>query len=220
MLDASPTLCSSAPATHAHCPDAASGGIDTGHDDAGTNCAACGYVSDISHIARLREGDMESLGVLFQRHHSCILGVAKRLVDPTTAEDMAAEAIERLAVAVRRGRGPTATVCGYLRRIVRSCVVDYHRRRRESPQEWLHDHAVGEDGSDSVVDGLLFRQIFSRLPERWRDALWLAYTEAGGRVELARTLGLRPQAATQLLYRARAGLREELAREGVLSARD
>ncbi len=176
----------------------------------GTDPAA----GDDTLVGRLRAGDMEALGEIFARHHRCALATARRLIDPTTADDMVSEAVERLAAAIRRGHGPTSHVCSYLRRAVRTCVIDYLRKRREVPERQPEAHAVVSDSADRSVDRILCREALAQLPARWRFALWMTYAVGLGRAELGDSLGLGPQAATQLLRRARIGLRAIVTEQG------
>jgi len=166
------------------------------------------YLDDIELVARLRSGDMEALGALFARHRGCILAAARRLIDPVTAEDMASETVERFLAAVRHGHGPTENVCAYLRRTAHSCVIDYLRRRRDLPEQHLDDRILAPDHTDRILDGIQLREALARLPRRWQVALWATYGLGVGRTELGDLLHVKPQAAVQLLYRARLGLRK------------
>jgi RNA polymerase sigma factor (sigma-70 family) len=163
--------------------------------------------SDESLLADVRAGDMQAFEVLVRRHRGAAMAAARAMVDPVTAEDVVADSFERLLVAVRRGGGPRDVVRPYLLRAVRNRAVDVFRRR-ETPTE-LDDRCDALTEPQSLVeDRLLVRAAFDALPERWQAVLWMSLVEECDRHEIARHLGIPPGAVSQLLVRAKEGLRQ------------
>ncbi len=163
--------------------------------------------SDEALLADVRAGDMQAFELIVRRHRGAAMAVARAMVDPVTAEDVVADSFERLLVAIRRGGGPRDVVRPYLLRAVRNRAVDVFRRR-ETPVE-LDERGDALTEPQSVVeDRLLVRTAFDVLPERWQAVLWMSLVEECDRHEIARQLGIAPGAVSQLLVRAKEGLRQ------------
>jgi RNA polymerase sigma factor (sigma-70 family) len=158
-------------------------------------------------LLRVRTGDMDAFAELAERNRTTALAVAKTIVDPATAEDVVADSIERLLLILKRGEGPTYSVRPYFLQMVRNRAIDYRRRAVEfpvDPAEQKPELAVVPDEADATV----VRNAFEALPERWQAALWLGVVESRSHAEIGRELDVAEGAATQLLHRAREGLRQ------------
>lgn len=116
--------------------------------------------------------------------------------DPAAAEDLVQDAFARWALSEapdwedRRAKA-------YLYAIAARACIDHKRRHgRERP--------LDEDvpGGDTLSDRPLARA-WSRLPERDRELLWLAYAEEFSHDEIGSILGLRSGSIKVLLSRAR-----------------
>lgn len=156
-------------------------------------------------LARVRQGDPDAFSELAERNEAPALAVARAIVDPATAEDVVADCFERLLILLRRGDGPDGALRPYFLQMVRRRAIDYWRRQSEVPAGEVPDTAPAEaDDFDPTV----VRTAFAALPERWQTALWLSIVENRSHAEIGKELAVAENAASQLLHRAREGLRQ------------
>jgi RNA polymerase sigma factor (sigma-70 family) len=172
-----------------------------------------GSSSDAALIRLLRAGDQEALAALFARHRAAATRLARQLVDQASADDVVSEAFLKVAAAIRRGGGPDEAFRPYLLQAVRRGAIDLYRGRREVAVDPTDNTgSVGSEASDDptqrVADGLLIRQAFSSLPERWQAVLWLTEVEGSDRNSVGSELGINASAVSSLALRARTGLRK------------
>lgn len=141
--------------------------------------------------------------------------------DPDTAQDLAQEAFVRLIGEVEAGRTPT-NVGGWLFRVAANLAASRGRHLSvvarhavSQPAEDL-DSPIKRSPEDAVVgrEGVVaLQRALARLRESDREIVLLAANGLDG-AELAALVGKSEIATRTTLCRARARLRDELAREG------
>jgi RNA polymerase sigma factor (sigma-70 family) len=167
-------------------------------------------MSDASLILAVRQGDNEAGSELFRRHHGAAVAAARALSrSAADADDIASEAFGRVLRAIRGGGGPEVAFRPYLLSTVRNVFYDQVRRRREEPTDEVPEPGLGGvDMADRLAEAGLAGAAFASLPERWQLVLWHTEVEGLGAAEVAPMLGIAPNAAAALAYRAREGLRQ------------
>ncbi|MFJ4670480.1 sigma-70 family RNA polymerase sigma factor [Kitasatospora purpeofusca] len=172
--------------------------------------------SDAALIARLRAGDDDVVGTLFERHHRAALGYARSLGGMDhRAEDLASEAFVRTLAAVRAGSGPTDSWRPYLLTVVRNTAAAWATSDRRSfptddVQDWADEaeHALSPDQILAAsAEHELIVAAFRSLPERWQSVLWHSVVEGLPAEKVAQLLGLSASGVSSLAARAREGLR-------------
>ncbi|MGO4256449.1 sigma-70 family RNA polymerase sigma factor [Marmoricola sp. RAF53] len=168
--------------------------------------------SDRDLIARVRARDDAAYEELFLRHRGAALRLARRLTDHERAEDLCSEAFARILALLRRGQGPELSFRAYLLTTVRTLHLNAlrnarHERTLPDSDLVLLSTPVSE-GSEARFDAQAIARAFQRLPERWRQALWLTAVEGLSHEDVGRELGIDPNAVSSLTFRARAGLRQ------------
>lgn len=181
------------------------------------------HETDKTLLARVRSGDMDAFAELTGRNRRSALLVAGSLVDATTAEDVVSDCFERLLVTLRNGGGPTECLRPYLLQMVRHRAVDSWRNRRERPVEPATLSAATDvladlDDAGPATGTVMVRTAFEALPQRWQTVLWLGEVEGCSYAEIGRELGLQEGAVTQLLHRAREGMRQSYLKLNVSQA--
>lgn len=170
-------------------------------------------LDDLELVELVREGDTDAFGALFERHWSCVHAAALRRCDNRAdADDVTVMTFMRTLGSIGRGYGPTSCLRSYLIATTARVASDRHRGRRirEVPLE----HAPEYDDHCDVIDGTFdgaggdLALAFGRLPARWRHILWESYVVGRPVKEIAESMGLRPNTAAAIAYRARIGLRE------------
>ena len=169
-------------------------------------------------IEAVRSGDVEAYGLLYRRHVSAATTLARQLTGSRAeADDLVAEAFARVLDMLCGGGGPDEAFRAYLLTTLRN--VRYDRARRDKKLAWSDDmsrHDPGVPWEDSAVADLetsLAARAFHRLPERWQTVLWHTEVEQESPADVAPLLGLTPNGAAALAYRAREGLRQAYLQE-------
>ena len=168
--------------------------------------------SDAELIAASRAGDSDAYAELYNRHVDGARAAARALSrSKADTDDVVAEAFSRVLSTLRRGGGPDVSFRPYLLTAVRHSFYD---RTRKAKREELSDEPddivslAALDASLSGEDRAMVATAFATLPERWQLVLWHTEVEGMTPAEVAPLVGLAPNAASALAYRAREGLRQ------------
>jgi len=166
--------------------------------------------SDAELLHLLRIGNTEAYTELWRRHVRAALRVGRR-VAPGQAEDLVSESF--LAVyqqVTTTDCGPESAFRAYLFTVMRNTAVRWQKAGRLVETDPDLDDIVFENGLSWVEDREESADLlaaFEDMPERWQRVLWLSEVEDVGRGDIAAHLGIKPNAVSALLKRARAGLR-------------
>ncbi|MCF4123245.1 sigma-70 family RNA polymerase sigma factor [Antribacter sp. KLBMP9083] len=171
--------------------------------------------SDAELILKVREGDRQAFGLLYERHMSATLRFARCLVSPSDAEEIVQSAYEGTLQALLSGKGPDLDFRGYVYQTVRHTAYNLHRgarRTRPSTDDEL-EFALGRfaDEDDPALKGFeqtIVYQAYDRLPERFKLVLRYALVEEQKPAQIAPILGLNPNGVSALIYRAKSALRD------------
>lgn len=165
---------------------------------------------DAELLRALRDGDRSAYVVLWERHIGAALRQASRLL-PSRAEDLVSEAFLAIYQQVTTSdKGPEFAFRSYLKAVIRNIAI---RWRTEA---YRVDDSVDADRIDfrdalSLVereaDANELLGAFQELPERWQRVLWLSEVADVARPEIAKQLGIKPNAVSALQRRARSGLK-------------
>lgn len=166
--------------------------------------------SDAELLDELRHGEHDAYVVLWERHIGAALRYARRLI-PYRAEDLASESFLAIYQQVTTtGKGPDFAFRSYLKAVIRNTAIRWRK------EESRFDDTVEADAVD-FRDALTLVEreanasellgAFQDLPERWQKVLWLSEVAEVGRPEIARELGIKPNAVSALHRRARSGLK-------------
>jgi RNA polymerase sigma-70 factor (ECF subfamily) len=174
---------------------------------------------EIEWMARIRDGDMEAFRLLVETHQSRVINtISKLLGSDAEAEDLAQQVFIRVWRSAARYQ-PTAKFTTWLFRITRNLVFNELRRRKhfadqgeDSPEpaeraEREPDRVLLEDELQKAIQTAI-----QELPEAQRMAIVLRRYEEMPYEEIARVMGTTIPAVKSILFRARAELRERLAK--------
>jgi RNA polymerase sigma factor (sigma-70 family) len=168
---------------------------------------------DAELLAASRAGDTTAYATLYERHSASAYTLARYLMRGTTeADDVVNEAFTRVLGQLRRGAGPRDAFRPYLLTTVRRVAFD--RFRAQQHQVSVADMEPYDSGApfvDPAIAGLerhLVARAYFSLPQRWRAVLWHTAVEGARPAEIAELLGVTPNGAAALAYRAREALRQ------------
>jgi RNA polymerase sigma factor (sigma-70 family) len=168
--------------------------------------------SDAELITRVRGGDLQAYGTLFDRHREAAHRLARQLVRGPDSDDLVAEAFTKVLSVLMSGAGPDIAFRAYLLTAVRRLHIDRMREAaRVEPSDDLEQFDPGTAFEDPAIDGFersAAARAFSSLPERWQLVLWHLEVEGQKPAEIAPLLGLGANSVSALAYRAREGLRQ------------
>ena len=174
---------------------------------------------EIEWMARIGEGDMEALRLLVETHQARVIGtISKMLGSDAEAEDLAQQVFIRVWKSAPRYR-PTAKFTTWLFRITRNLVFNELRRKRhfaDQAEEIPEPTERADKEPDQVLMGeelqLAIQDAINRLPDSQRMAIILRRYEEMAYEEIAKVMGTTVPAVKSILFRARAELRERLAK--------
>ena len=151
----------------------------------------------------------------YAAHGRTLHGYCMRLArNPHDAEDLVQDAFVALLTRVEHLDAGTTDLGPYLRVVARNVHTRRQQRaRRVVLEETLDDASDRTDTANAALDNIELRRIGTaakRLPERQRAALALAAVDGASVGAIGDELGINANATSQLLFRARAGLRREL----------
>lgn len=165
---------------------------------------------DAELLRALRNGDQNAYAVLWERHIGAALRYAHRLL-PSRAEDLASEAL--LAVyqqVTTTDAGPEFAFRPYLKAVIRNTSIRWRKDADHIDDTLEPDRADFRDALSLVereTNAQQFLGAFQELPERWQRVLWLTEVAELPRPQVARELGIKPNAVSALQRRARSGLK-------------
>jgi len=175
---------------------------------------------DSDLVERVKSGDTDALGVLYDRYAPLALAVAQRMVgDRGTAEDLVHDAFVALWQKIGRFDASRGTVRSWVLTIVRNRAIDRLRssrvRRETDDPDEMPALTMGRDPTAEAAGGNLsaeqLRAAIDELPPEQRQAVELAYF--GGRTyrEIAVLTGVPQGTANGRLRLALGKLRDALA---------
>ena len=138
--------------------------------------------------------------------------------DPHIAEDICIDVFVYLLANPSRFN-PNSSLSTYLFMLARSRAIDYIRRKKVRRETELSDAdgiASDREPVSALLDSEKKRVIHSALatlPDDMRNAVYLVYFEELSYKETARVMGISAKRVDNLLYRAKAILREKLSEE-------
>mgnify|MGYP006158020815 CR=1 FL=1 len=181
----------------------------------------------VALVARLRFGDAEALGRLYDLALGRVYAVALRVLrDPGDAEEVVSDVFLQVWEQAATYCPERGAVMAWLQTLAWSRAVDRLRRlRRHRVPEGLHPDALpaaytpGEgDPAEGLLDALgnaaRVREAFARLSPAQREVLALAYGEDLSHPEIAARTGLPLGTVKSHARRGLAALRAALAGEG------
>lgn len=169
---------------------------------------------DSDLIDGVRAGDLSAMALLYDSHRDQALEFARSVMsEQQEAEDVLHEAFAKAVSAIRNGYGPDQNFGVYLSTCVRSAANSARKKQASANPATFEDLDLGSvelPALEAVLsvfehDGVV--AAMQTLPERWRTVLWHAEVMGDPPRDIARLMGIEPNAVSALLIRARKGLR-------------
>ena len=171
---------------------------------------------DSTLMARLAAGNLQALGILYERHAGFVYRVAYRFLgNEEDARDITQSVFVTILQSARRYR-PEARLTSWIYRIVVNRCFNQRSKASRRLRRFPGDRVVEQmpDDQKNQPDQLLdlARQkarllaAISRLPRRQRMALILSRFEGQSYEQIAASLGCTKSSVESLLFRARRAL--------------
>jgi RNA polymerase sigma-70 factor (ECF subfamily) len=168
--------------------------------------------SDTELMIQVRNGEIDKLGVLFDRHHRQLYGFFVRLTSsPAMAEDLVQEVFVRLLKYRHTFRG--GEFLPWVFRLARNAAADHYGRRRPEdplPEDGQEPISTAPLASETMVqdqEQARVRVALGRLAPDKRELLLLARFQLLPYDEIARLLGTTVGAIKVRVHRALKDLR-------------
>lgn len=180
-------------------------------------------LSDEVLMGRLAKGDHQAFCVLVRRHTQRFYVCAYRVCqEQDDAEDAVQDAFLKLwknPAIWETGRGAKFTTWFY--RVVTNSATDIVRKRRNhcgsDVLEYMQAEYEGQEKNlQDRQEQQSLEQAMDALPERQKQALNLCFYDGFSNKEAAEILGIGLKALESLLMRAKAGLKDNLIKQGLI----
>jgi len=181
-------------------------------------------LSDEELMIRIQSSDHEAFSLLVTRHTKMFYAAAYRMYPyQDEAEDIVQEAFLKLwrkPDMWKTGKGAKFTTWFY--RVVTNLAIDYARKKKDSKGSDVLDRITDNTpDQQEMMEGdeqqKLLEDAIQELPERQKMALNLCFYEELSNKEAAEIMDIGVKALESLLMRAKSGLRDILARQGLLN---
>lgn len=173
-------------------------------------------VSDHELMIAVRDGELDALGELFERHHGPLFGfLAKLTGDRTAAEDIAQIVFQRI-LKYRHTYRDEGQFTAWMYHMARRCAADHFRRSQAAPAATdpsdLNNHADDRphagDHATARDDRALLHRALARLQRDEREILLLSRFQELSFAEIAGILECSVGAAKVRAHRALRELRD------------
>jgi RNA polymerase sigma-70 factor (ECF subfamily) len=181
------------------------------------------HESDADILRQVQDGDLRQFALLVDRYKDRALTLALRLVrNREEAEELVQDAFVRAYRNLRSFRGDSAFRTWFYRILYNVCMTSVRRRAKREPILYLDGQpemyeSVPDTGMTTALDQLEEKEIagilsdeLGKLPDKYRTALTLFYTEEMSYEEVGEIAGLPVGTVKSHLFRARTLLREKL----------
>ena len=172
--------------------------------------------SDHDLMLAVRDGELDALGELFERHHGPLFGFLQKLTgDRAAAEDIAQIVFQRI-LKYRHTYRDDGKFTTWMYHLARRCAADHFRRHQRTPLATdpanLHDHADDQpDAGDHAInrdDHELLHHALNQLDRDDREILLLSRFQDLSFAEIASMLECSIGAAKVRAHRALRELRD------------
>ena len=167
-------------------------------------------MTDHDLMAAVRDGDCDSLGGLFERHHRKLYNYfLKHTGNCPASEDMVQEVFLRILKYRRSYQGAEGGFTIWLYRIARNVRFDYYRRRDPVPVSLedgeidIPDNGPGPDGPlEAAENTALLRRALDALPDEKRELIIMSKYQEMKYRDIGRVLGCTENTVKVRVFRA------------------
>jgi RNA polymerase sigma factor (sigma-70 family) len=167
-------------------------------------------VTDDALMSRVRDGDVQALAPLFDRHHAALLNFYLRTTgNRASSEDIVQDVFVRI-LKYRRTYRPGSRFLTWMYHIARHARVDY-LRKRHGEIEWDDTYAAPVspgDPAESAQHRHWLALALQRLPDDKREVLVLSRFQGLRYEAIAQILDCEPDTVKVRVHRAMRELRE------------
>ncbi|MCC6415823.1 MAG: sigma-70 family RNA polymerase sigma factor, partial [Opitutaceae bacterium] len=172
--------------------------------------------SDHDLMLAVRDGELDALGELFERHHGPLFGFLCKLTgDRAAAEDLVQIVFQRI-LKYRHTYRDDGKFTTWMYHLARRCAADHFRRHQRAPLATdpadLHQHADDQphagDRAEHSDDHAFLRRALNRLDRSDREILLLSRFQELSFAEIASILECSVGAAKVRAHRALGELRD------------
>lgn len=170
-----------------------------------------GQRTDHALMLAARDGELDALGELFERHHRPLFGFLVKLTGSRTAAEDITQTVFQRMLKYRHTYRDDGSFTAWMYHLARRCAADHFRRDQHAPQpadpaELYHDHAdeAPHAGERAVArdDQAVLQVALARLDRADREVLLLSRFQELSFAEIATILECSVGAAKVRAHRA------------------
>ena len=173
-------------------------------------------LSDHDLMLAVRDGDLDSMGELFERHHGPLFGYLSKLTGNRAAADDIAQTVFQRMLKYRHTYRDEGKFTAWMYHLARRCASDHFRKASSAPlavdPSDLEEHADQAEGADHAAvsrdDHELLHKALGRLDRGDREVLLLSRLQELSFAEVASVLECSAGAARVRAHRALKTLRD------------
>jgi RNA polymerase sigma-70 factor (ECF subfamily) len=171
---------------------------------------------DVRLVEACRLGDRRAMELLYHRYKRRVFSLVQRITGPSDAEEVAQEAFVRIFRGLARFRGDSQLSTWIYRLSVNAALshVERRPRRTEGEDAMAHLPATEKPAGDPYL-ALRLERALAALPAGYRAVLVLHDVEGLAHEEIAEIMGCRVGTSKSQLHKARAKMRDLLAKAGM-----
>lgn len=175
-----------------------------------------GTASDERLVVRVQQGDGRALESLYQSYYPRVYNRIRVLVPLEDVEDVTSEVFLNMVRSLHQFKG-RSSFNTWLYTIVSRRVADYYRHRKSNNEEHIPVNADIDhpDFDFSVETKIAVAEVLQKLPEHYRQVLFLRFTDELSFQEIADKLSISQDAAKSLYRRAIASARGKIVSAGL-----
>jgi len=165
----------------------------------------------------VRDGDLDALGDLFERHHGALFGFLYKLVgERMAAEDLSQIVFQRM-LKYRHTYRDTGSFTAWMYHLARRCAADHFRKASAAPkgvepvelESYADTRPLAADHAATSDDQALLHAALQRLAPEEREVLLLSRLQELSFAEVAEVLECSIGAARVRAHRAMQSLRDQ-----------
>ncbi len=150
---------------------------------------------------------------LYEKFREPLRGfISKRISNPHTVEDLVHDVFVRIHGQIGTVKQPER-LTAWIYQIARNSIIDFYRKNKEPLMAAVDDNmSFSEEQFSDAAEKLApaLREMVARLPDKYKEALWLADFEDRKYTHIAKQLGISVSGVKSRVQRARDMLKEML----------
>ncbi|MDD4901979.1 MAG: sigma-70 family RNA polymerase sigma factor [Patescibacteria group bacterium] len=181
------------------------------------------FLENEAELVEKAKVDDQAFSILYQHYFPKIYGyVQKRVSGRETAEDIVSQVFLKAFGHRQKYQSRGFSFGAWLYRIATNALTDHYRRQGSHLEEAITDDSAREPAGENLTEELIqksdrqaIEKVLNKMPERYRQAVYLRYFAEMEIFEIAETLQLPKTHVSVILHRALDCFRQKADKAGI-----